>query len=236
MVTNTPTTAAVVTATIMGAPNGVTCADLADLCDAAGCSSNLATVRKAARKTGAVVTHIAATNDTPAYMRYKHPNAKVVTCAPSTPAPCAPCAPCNPAPVVDETPAPCAPCTPAPCTPGIAALAALVRKPAAPKQRTRKRSRVNVTLEMLQRPQGTTVSELAAAFASEFGTGLTSTATQAIHKVPKAQLGTKATNVGTREAEGRVGAVYTLHTTAPCAPCAPCTPAPCAPCTPATPS
>ena len=54
--------------------------------------------------------------------------------------------------------------------------------------KTAPRSRVNVTIEMLERPEGCTVDELVAAFANEFdGNGKRSTAAQAMHKIPKAK-------------------------------------------------
>lgn len=75
--------------------------------------------------------------------------------------------------------------------------------PAPKKARRSKRSRVEVTKELLHRIEGCTVEELVAAFEAEFGNGNPSTARQALSKVPK-QLGFKIKRV--RE-EGR-GSVY----------------------------
>lgn len=107
-------------------------------------------------------------------------------------APCAPCAPAAPAAEV-EAPAPCAPAAPA---------AAEQPAPALPQK-----SRVTVTVEAMRRPEGVTVTELAALFAAEFdGNGKLSTASQAIYKAPKAR-GLTPRNTGEKR-EGR--AVYKI--------------------------
>ena len=69
------------------------------------------------------------------------------------------------------------------------------KKTAAPKTaptptppKTAPRTRVHVTIEMLERKEGCTVDELVAAFANEFdGNGKKSTASQALNKVPKSR-------------------------------------------------
>ena len=101
-------------------------------------------------------------------------------------------------PAKDEAPAEpaqeAAPCQPeaAPCAPA---------EPKAPR-----RSRVQVTLAMLARPEGVTATELAARFAKEFdGNGKLSTARQALHKVP-AKHGLTINKV--KVEEGRDGIVY----------------------------
>ncbi len=65
----------------------------------------------------------------------------------------------------------------APATPGVDKQP---KAPAAPRQR----SRVDVTIDAMRRPEGVTVAELAELFASEFGDGKLSTASQAIYKAP----------------------------------------------------
>ena len=89
----------------------------------------------------------------------------------------------RPAPA-EPTPAAPAPCEPAPCAPAPQAEAAPC-KPKVP----RKRSRVDVTVEAMEREQGVTVDELVALFDAEFGagTGKRSTSSQACHKVPRAR-------------------------------------------------
>ena len=101
------------------------------------------------------------------------------------------------APEADAAPAPCAP---APCAPAPAETKA----PAAPKVRAR--SRVDVTIEAMQREQGVTVAELVELFDAEFGagTGKRSTASQAVFKCPKS----RGLTVTKAREEGREGIVY----------------------------
>ena len=68
----------------------------------------------------------------------------------------------------------------APATPGVDKQP---KAPAAPRQR----SRVDVTIDAMRRPEGVTVAELAALFETELGDGKLSTASQAIYKAPQAR-------------------------------------------------
>ena len=65
------------------------------------------------------------------------------------------------------------------------------------------RSRVHVTMELLGRPQGVTVSELVAAYQGEFGDGKVTTARQALVKVPR-KFDRKAQRTDARRGEEAV--------------------------------
>lgn len=95
-----------------------------------------------------------------------------VTAPGATPAPCEP-APCEPAQQASETAEPAPQATPAPAAPV---------ETEAPK-----RSRVDTTLDAMRRPQGVSIDELIVLFEQEHGDGKRSTASQAVHKCPKAR-------------------------------------------------
>lgn len=169
------------------ANNGASHADIAAM---AGCSKATVARMLAAQPVGFAPAPNAADNDG---------DEPPVSVDDPAPAPCAPAAPAGeqaPAPA-DEQPAraPHAPAT-APATPGVDKAPALPVK-----------SRVTVTIAAMRRPEGVTVTELAALFAAEFGgNGKASTAQQAIYKAPKAR-GLTPRNTGEKR-EGR--AVYKI--------------------------